>query len=66
MFILDQTTDLMSREPNMLQVPGPVIGPYSVYSVFCLCLTRPPNPAVCGDIHGQYVCPSFLLYSNLR
>ncbi|KAI0828560.1 Metallo-dependent phosphatase [Trametes gibbosa] len=24
MFILDQTTDLMSREPNLLQVPSPV------------------------------------------
>lgn len=66
MFILDQTTDLMSREPNMLQVPGPVIGMCCVYIVFCLCLTRPRDPAVCGDIHGQYVCPSFLLCFNLR
>ena len=26
MFILDQATDVMTREPNMVQVPGPVIG----------------------------------------
>ena len=29
MFILDQATDLMSREPNLLAVPGPVTGTHS-------------------------------------
>lgn len=58
LYILEQTTDLMTREPNLLQVPSPVTGA----SPCQLMLSRNPKPTrpigmrtVCGDIHGQYV-----------
>lgn len=38
MFILEQATDLMTREPNMLQVPSPVTG------------ARPPNVPLRSDL----------------
>lgn len=51
-YILERTTDLLSREPNLLSVPSPVTGEFpSVIDA----LNRLIPASVCGDIHGQYV-----------
>lgn len=64
-YILERTTDLLSREPNLLSVPSPVTGeyPYSICARRCLTIrhlslwrySRPicgyPIPAVARSIH---------------
>lgn len=52
MFILQNATNLLTRDPNMVEVKSPVTSK---------CLLKfsklgPDIQLVCGDIHGQYVC----------
>lgn len=60
LFILEQTTAMMSREPNMLQVPGPVVGtpltvPY-VLRVLSLIVAFADHPSL--RRHPWTVCES--------
>jgi serine/threonine-protein phosphatase 2B catalytic subunit len=52
LFILEEATDMLEKEPNMLEVAGPVTSACSMSLRAPVFLTR--SCAVCGDIHGQY------------
>lgn len=57
LYILEKATDLLKQEPNLVSVDAPVTGESDVshrqrYVFDCLVTL-----IVCGDIHGQYVCP---------
>lgn len=51
LFILEEATEILSREPNMLEVSGPVT---SVFNACSSDMCTYAGHAVCGDIHGQY------------
>lgn len=58
LFILTEVTALMSREPNMLVLSGPITGMqlYSTtFSSYQYAYVLFLHFLVCGDIHGQYV-----------
>ena len=60
LFIINKGTELLKKEPNLLEVDAPITGALSSAS----CITRVLMTTliatlVCGDIHGQYVRPFF-------
>jgi serine/threonine-protein phosphatase 2B catalytic subunit len=48
LFIIRKGTELLQREPNVLEVDAPITGS-SFYKRLC-----PLTYIVCGDVHGQY------------
>lgn len=61
LYIIGQAMDLLSREPNLVNVESPVTSEFpvscSVYWSHADGLVHNADylHAVCGDIHGQYV-----------
>ena len=53
LWIIERGTDVLKREPNVLEVEAPITGTISVF-IAPSTLSTIPLP-VCGDIHGQYV-----------
>ena len=63
MWILETATELLRREPNVLQVDSPVTGT-KCQSLVALLLNI-SFALVCGDIHGQYVRGSRKITASL-
>lgn len=63
LFILHRATEVLKNEPNLLEVDAPITGEYTELETPILSISNPLRsdlPAVCGDIHGQYVSNSKL------
>lgn len=65
LWILSKGTEILSSEPNVLSVDAPITGAYINPVLFEHALNEEVL-AVCGDIHGQYVCAICLFVITQR